>query len=234
MGNQFGRSMKVFFTFIIVASLALFAGALWASGTTNILIYAIAAVPVFLLGRFFYRDYIKAPVEIAPSDGSGALPFRTAAVPVVEGSTLNGVGASVEIRRSGILIKRQGKTSFFVHGIKGDKLIPFKSMTAVQLKEPGKAMSGYIQFSVLGGIESTRGIWDASKDENTVLFTLDQLPEFLGLHVLVENRLCTDEKPAASHSQSSGQEIATLAELLAAGHLSPQEFSAQKAKVLAR
>jgi len=92
-------------------------------------------------------------------------------------------------------------------------------------------MSGYIQFSLLGGIESNRGIWDASKDENTVLFAHEQLTRFLALRNLVEERL---SGPQNSESRSTRtQDLATLAALRADGHLSEEEFAAEKAKLLA-
>jgi len=147
------------------------------------------------------------------------------------GDRLEGVGAMIEVRSAGLAITRQGASSFFIHGLKGEKLLPFKSITAVQVREPTRKMSGYIQFSLLGGIESNRGIWDASKDENTVLFAHEQLTRFLALRNLVEERL---SGPQNSESRSTRtQDLATLAALRADGHLSEEEFAAEKAKLLA-
>ena len=97
---------------------------------------------------------VKPRKQSRDTDYRTASSIRAAKV----GDRLEGVGAEIEVRAAGLAIRRTGTSSFFIHGMKGEKLLPFKSITAVQLREPSRSMSGYIQFSFLGSIESSRGI----------------------------------------------------------------------------
>ena len=53
---------------------------------------------------------------------------------------------------------------------KGDKNIYISQISSIQIKKPG-ITNGYIQFSISGGKESTGGVFSATTDENTVMFT---------------------------------------------------------------
>lgn len=207
---------------IVILLGALLVAASWAA--TGGMSWGIL-IPLALIGWIVLKPRKKAVDK--------DIPPATTIRPAKIGDRLEGVGAEIEVRAAGLAITRKGTSSFLIHGMKGEKLLPFKSLTAVQLKEPTRSMSGYIQFSLLGGIESSRGIWDASKDENTVLFTLDQLPAFLGLRSLVEDRLTSADTAHAAPSQSRAQELATLAALRSDGHLTDDEFATEKAKLLA-
>ncbi len=60
----------------------------------------------------------------------------------------------------------------------GDKNIPYKNITAVQIKKSEEVSlfgrtsytSGFIQFTILGGREKQGGIFNALNDENSVTF----------------------------------------------------------------
>lgn len=69
-----------------------------------------------------------------------------------------------------ITLIHKGVINFVNQGIKKEKIIPLKSITSIQLKKPGMT-NGYIQFDILGGIESKSGVFNATKDENTVMFS---------------------------------------------------------------
>lgn len=216
---------------------------------------------IFLLGSVFYLSEFSSDVVLPPiflvGIGTIWLFFRSrrneqrqnvfqsedvdaqsdpTAISVHENDILNGVGVTVLIKSNGLTIKSIGTASFFVHGLKGEKFLPFKSIMAVQIKKPGKHMSGYIQFSVAGGLESTQGIWDASKDENTVLFTRDHMSIFLGLRELVEERISRSDSStaAAIRGSSSVQDLIALASLRENGHLTDEEFAIQKLALLRR
>jgi hypothetical protein len=74
---------------------------------------------------------------------------------------------------------------------------------------------------------------DAAKDENSVVFRTKQKAEFEELRDAVQaaisNRHAGAQAPQAS---SVADELAKLAELRNAGVLSPDEFEAQKARLL--
>lgn len=86
----------------------------------------------------------------------------------------------LEISRDGI-----GKLHRIQHGFKGDKEIPYDSITSVQLRKPSSVTRGYIQFGQSGFSESDDGLFNATSDENTVLFDKGSLSQFEELRTKV-------------------------------------------------
>lgn len=89
-----------------------------------------------------------------------------------------GINGQVELYEHFLLITRKGLMSFIGHGFDGGKFILLKAITAIQYKAPGKATSGFIQFAFQGCVESKKGLFDATTDENTVIFGHDQQEAF--------------------------------------------------------
>lgn len=145
--------------------------------------------------------------------------------------TLHGVGADLLFDDFMLVIRRHGTASLLIHGLKGDKRVPVTSVTAIQFREPDHGISGYIQFSLLGALESRAGIWDASRDENTVLFTPDQRDGFADLRDRLERRLA---RPPQAPVASVADELTKLAGLRDAGVLTTAEFDRQKGALLDR
>ncbi|KQN01947.1 hypothetical protein ASE82_11740 [Sphingomonas sp. Leaf230] len=144
-------------------------------------------------------------------------------------------GGTVELLDDVLVIRRKGLTSLLNHGLKGDKRIPYESITSVQFKEAGFT-TGYIQFGVAGGKESRAGVGAAVKDENTVLFIKKTASEFRQLRDLVEQRSIAARRgpPQATSSNGIADELRALAELRSAGILTDTEFQEQKSKLLSR
>lgn len=145
-------------------------------------------------------------------------------------------GGTIELLDDVLVIRRKGVASFFNHGLKGDKRIPYESITSVQFKEPGLT-TGYIQFGVAGGKESRAGVGAAVKDENTVLFVKKALPQFRELRDIVERRSVSarrGESRGAPAPSSVAGELKALADLRDSGVLTESEFADQKAKLLSR
>jgi hypothetical protein len=117
---------------------------------------------------------------------------------------------------------------------KGEKRIPLSSITAVQWKPAGPMVNGFIQFTVPGGNESRsrsgHQTSDAGKDENSVLFTKQQMPAFEQLRGAVEQAISAAHQP--TQQVAASVDIAHLAELHASGVLTDAEFTAAKAKTL--
>ncbi len=86
---------------------------------------------------------------------------------------LKGIGATLEVYSDRIVIKRK-LLAKLIEGFRGDKSIPLSKITSIQFQKATFLISGYIQFSISGGNESTGGLIDASKDENSVLFASDK------------------------------------------------------------
>lgn len=84
--------------------------------------------------------------------------------------------------------RKRGITNLSLHGLKGNKDIFLKFISAIQLKRPG-VTRGYIQFSLMGGNESLGGVLSAVQDENTIMFDKKQEEDFLKIKGLIEDRI---------------------------------------------
>lgn len=82
---------------------------------------------------------------------------------------MKGVGELLEVYEDSLTITPKGLLSLASKGLKGAKSIPFTSITAIQLKKSGLT-SGYLQFTLPGGVESRGGVFQAASDENTFMF----------------------------------------------------------------
>ncbi len=140
-------------------------------------------------------------------------------------------GAKIELLDDMLVIRRYGVGSFFNHGLKGEKRIPYASITIVQIKEPGLT-TGYIQFGVAGGNESRGGVRGALHDENTVLFRKKVREDFRKVRDIVEQRAAAARGGGKPASISLADELGKFAALRDAGVLTDAEFAEQKAKLL--
>lgn len=122
------------------------------------------------------------------------------------------------------------KYAVWAHGFKGEKRIPFRSIASVQFREPGFMTVGYIQFGIVGGIEASGGLMNATQDENSVVFEKRDLEAFTRLRDIVEGRLMDARKPPST--ASTADEIVKLAALRAAGDLTDAEFQTLKGKLM--
>lgn len=149
---------------------------------------------------------------------------------------MKGVVDLLEVFEDRIAITPKGFHGFMIKGLKGTKEIPYYSITAIQMKEPGKFTRGYIQFTISGGKENQAGLMEAVDDENTFLFSDDHS---LDLVRKVKAYIATSVRKAHAPSGSGVQpaslpdEIVKLASLRDQGLLSESEFLAAKAKLLA-
>lgn len=92
--------------------------------------------------------------------------------------SVTGVNGQIEINDNLIHITRKGFKAFMCHGFDGTKTIFISKLSAVQFKEAGNMTNGFIQFVMSGSHESKGGLFDATKDENTVMFDKKQQSDF--------------------------------------------------------
>jgi len=151
-----------------------------------------------------------------------------------------GVQGSIELLEDFLVISRKGLGAALSHGLKGDKRIPYSSISAVQLKKAGLTR-GYIQFTIIGGNESRGGVFAAASDENTVLFTSAQQAGMLDVQAEVERRLIASRRPVAAAPTapvpapapvSVAEELGKLGDLRDRGVLTEEEFTLMKRKLL--
>jgi serine/threonine protein kinase len=148
--------------------------------------------------------------------------------------TLSGVNGQLELYRDKIVIKRKGLRAFLSQGIKGDKTIPLDSVTSVQLKPAGPLLNGYIQFSLPGAVEGRGGILDATRNENSVMFTSSSSSDAAAIKNYIED---WKAKRPTSHSNNSSDisvadELRKLKALCDEGVISKEEFERQKRRLI--
>jgi len=147
----------------------------------------------------------------------------------------SGLNGQLELDADAVTIRRKGIMGFLGHGFKGDKRIPLASITAVQFKEAGLAVNGYLQLSVEGELAGKGGVMQATRDENTVMFQRKANADFDAFRAELESRLAAARSGnAAGSAGQSGTagEIERLAELHAKGLLTAEEFAAAKRQAL--
>lgn len=145
-----------------------------------------------------------------------------------------GRNGQVETDKNGITISRKGLWGVILHAFKGEKRIPYASISAIQFRPAGLFTVGYIQFTVLGGVEGRGALFNAAKDENSVLFERGQQDkDFRKLRAMVEEACEEYRNPVVSSPNASiADEIAKLADLRDRGALTDTEFLERKEHLL--
>ncbi len=139
------------------------------------------------------------------------------------GRKLTGQTKSVVVDEDSLTISYRA----LYHGFRGDKRIPYSSITAVQFMEPGSWLAGYIQFSLKGALE---WLGPVNQDENAIQFDGKDADDFRALRDHLQSRIEAGSQGASGGSVAD--EIAKLARLRDEGILTSDEFAAQKAKLL--
>jgi hypothetical protein len=147
---------------------------------------------------------------------------------------VKGVNGQVSFDGHFVTIARKGFLARATLG-KGDKRIPIGQLTAVQFKPAGALVNGFVQFSLGGGNERRSSFgsqsMEASRDENSVMFNRKQQPAFAELRSAVEAAMAAVHAPATATPDRFDQ-LRKLGELRNAGLVTPEEFEAQKARLL--
>lgn len=147
-----------------------------------------------------------------------------------------------ELRFDGnfVTIERTSIRARVTYG-KGNKRIPVSTIQAVQWKPAGAVIPGAITFTLAGGIEKQSKFgsqfWDATKDENAVIFYKKQAPAFAAMREAIDAAIVQRQQPQQSvvvQQSSVAEELKQLADLRDQGILSDAEFDAEKAKILSR
>ncbi|MFI6582629.1 DUF4429 domain-containing protein [Embleya sp. NPDC050493] len=126
---------------------------------------------------------------------------------------------------------------------KGEKRMHISQITAVQWKQPGMLVNGFIEFTLPGGMERRsqlgRQTRDAVGNENAVVVTRSQAAAFEPLRKALEaavaeqHRIAPTARSGAAEPDLAGQ-IRELGELRRTGVLSDDEFAAAKSRLIDR
>ncbi len=147
---------------------------------------------------------------------------------------LAGVNGQLYVDNDNVVIERKGVLGFLTQGLKGRKEIPFSSIKAVQVKEGNLVTNGYIQLSIVGGVENRRGLFDAAKDENTVMYVKQYNQLVAEIKDFIQNRMKEADSGGRTvvNQVSAADEIAKFKQLADAGTISQEEFDAKKKQLL--
>ncbi|MFF8500758.1 DUF4429 domain-containing protein [Streptomyces anulatus] len=151
---------------------------------------------------------------------------------------VSGQGGQITFDGQYVTISRKGFLARATLG-KGEKRLPISQISAIQWKPAGPLVNGFIQFTVPGGTELRGRLGsqtsNAAKDENSVIFTKKQMPEFQKLRAELDAAIAAQhgaQQTGPTPSASLADELAKLASLRDQGILSPAEFEQQKARLL--
>jgi len=150
---------------------------------------------------------------------------------------LKGRNGSLIIYRDFVEIDRTTSKVFsLIGGLYGKKRIYYRDIGSIQFKKTGLAV-GFIQFSILGGKE-TKGIFNATKDENTITFGQDN-KKWENAHnyirqVIDENKKRSIQKDVITNDKfySFIDELKKASDLLEKGLITKEEFNNIKEKLL--
>lgn len=92
--------------------------------------------------------------------------------------------------------------------------------------------NGFIQFGVLGGRESQKGVLRATQDENTVMIKKDDNDAARKIANFVEAKIFEKNTNIGVPSISIADEIKKFKELLDLGVLTQEEFDKKKTELL--
>lgn len=144
-----------------------------------------------------------------------------------------GIDTDLEVFNDKVTITPKGMLGFLNKGLKGTKSIPFTSITAVQHKRAG-LLTGYLQFTLPGGIESRGGILAAVDDENTFFFRTseNEIIEEIKAFIECKTSEARNSGNVGKAPVSTADELLKLAKLKEQGLLSDDEFLKAKQKLL--
>lgn len=150
--------------------------------------------------------------------------------------TLKGVNGQLDVYEDKVEITRKGFWGFMTQGLAGNKTIPFSSIVSIQIKKAGTFVNGYIQFGVFGAVEKRGGIFNATEDENSLVFTSNgnNLAEQIKRYIEEQKAKASAPQtvpPPPPSQVSAADEIIKLKQLLDAGILT-EEFTFKKRQLL--
>lgn len=142
-----------------------------------------------------------------------------------------GLNGQLELYEDKIIFKRKGVMSKLSQGFtKGDKTIYIKQISGIDLKLGGNLINGYIQFTLPGGNEKRGGAFQATQDENTMMFKKKDNDFAIKIKEKVEDLMKSNS--VSKPSISVADEIKKYKELFNEGIITEEEFDIKKKQLL--
>lgn len=136
-----------------------------------------------------------------------------------------------------LTISRPGIISKLSHGFSGDKVIFFKQITSVQLKEAGLGR-GYIQFTIAGSREKKVGmVFGDNTDENIIYFSSGFNNKKINNNAreiknTIENYFSSSIEKTTINPEDKYDKLAKIKKLLDDNVITQNEFDEEKKKIL--
>lgn len=150
-------------------------------------------------------------------------------------TSAKGTNGTLVVKENTIEIIRSGLNARLL-GLRGNKEILIKNITSIQFKKPGLLTNGFIQFAFSGSSESKGGVIDATKDENSVVFTKSELKNFERLKDIINEKRNNAHFTTVPHNLPLQDDIYTQIEKLSAlkdkGIITTEEFEGKKKQLL--
>lgn len=140
-------------------------------------------------------------------------------------------------------ISRKSVGGFITQGIKGDRIIYYKDMKAIEYKKPTMLANGYLQFITNVEMAKNQGVGilgsslDATKDPNAVILRAfkkkfgEETENFYN-YVMERFNYFKNAKDVPASSLSSADELRKFKALLDDGIITQDEFDAKKKELL--
>lgn len=144
-----------------------------------------------------------------------------------------GINGQVELSDNNVVIKRKGFMAVMSKGFTGDKTIPIKAITAIQVK-PASLLSGngFIKFCYGGSDERRGNLAQAAKDDNAVIFGRKSNKDFEELKSRIEKLIYEPKDNPQSNNISIADEIEKLSRLKNEGIITSEQFEKKKNDLL--
>lgn len=139
---------------------------------------------------------------------------------------------TITVNKDRLTITRKGLLNTLNVGLSGDKTIRLKQITSLQLKLGTNLTNGYLQLGLIGDSSHRQGLFNATQDENTIMFSKKYNDDMKELHDYIDNY---SEKPIAneaSQTKSVAEELKEYKELLDMDIITQEEFDAKKKEIL--
>ena len=145
---------------------------------------------------------------------------------------LKGLLGQLEVYQDKVIIKRKGAIANMGHGFTGDKTIYINQITSIQLKLGSPFLSGYIQFTIAGVIESNKGLFPATRDKNAIIFRARDNKLATEIREFIEEQMMKNKLNGTHPTISSADELRKYKQLLDEKIISQEEFEQKKKQLL--
>ena len=141
---------------------------------------------------------------------------------------LNGANGTLEILEDRAIIHRT-LMQRFGSGAPNEKTMIYSKLSGVEFKKPS-ILGGYLQFTG-SGLKASSGTFDASKNENTIMFRKD-VAEWEKAAQFINDKIASGSNSSGNQQLSAADEILKYKSLLDSGIITDEEFQAKKKDLL--